>query len=286
MFERFTQAAIQVILKSQEEARRLNHNFVGTAELLAGLIRVEEGYASQVLQAAGITLEQIQTAIEKRSGQGNAAPQLEMGFTPSAQRALQSALKFSNLQSNPQIDTEHLLLGVLAFDETSLARTILLDLGVDPGALQHKLMDELTTKALTTDASVGRLYVSLFNAIDFKRDQVLLGFESRFQLPTGLDILSVDVSLSAFDSGAYPIPGMIALACQQPDLYAAYEAKLQLFLQVGTQVGYLLLPQDRVVKVLRPYAWKTLRSGDTLSLPEILPHWQMTVGDLWVVLDS
>lgn len=289
MLERFTPSSIEVIQQSQKESRRLGHNFVGTAQLLAGLAAVEQGKAAQILAERGVTLHPIQAAIEARSGRGEGATVVEMPFTPAAKRALKRSLSLSQSLGSQIIDTEHLLLGVLTPEQGNSVRQILTDLAVDPDQLRKELLIEvsqdlahrLRQSPQVTDPSATRLYVALFEATSLAQTHLITGSEARFQLPTGLDILSTDVSLIPYPHGPHPIPVMVALACQDLDLHGAVEAKLRLFLQVGTQVGCLLDPSARTVKILRPNSVKLLKGRDRLRLPEILPHWELPIRDLW-----
>ena len=112
MFERFTEKAIKVIMLAQEEARRLGHNFVGTEQILLGLIGEGTGVAAKVLKSMGVNLKDARVEVEKIIGRGSGFVAVEIPFTPRAKRVFKFAyLKRSQLGSYT-IEPEHLLLGL------------------------------------------------------------------------------------------------------------------------------------------------------------------------------
>lgn len=100
MFERFTEKAIKVIMLAQEEARRLGHNFVGTEQILLGLIGEGTGIAAKVLKSLGISLKDARTEVEKIIGRGSGFVAVEIPFTPRAKRVLELSLKEARLLGN------------------------------------------------------------------------------------------------------------------------------------------------------------------------------------------
>lgn len=129
MFEHFTEKAIQVIILSQEETRRLGHNFIGTEIILLGLMAEDSGIAAKVLQSMGVTLETVRKEVENIIGRGPGFVSVEVPFTPKAKRLLELASEESiNLLKNI-IDTEHILLGLIRVDN-GVACKVLEKLGV------------------------------------------------------------------------------------------------------------------------------------------------------------
>jgi ATP-dependent Clp protease ATP-binding subunit ClpA len=113
MFERFTESAIKVIMLAQEESRRLGHNFVGTEQILLGLIGEEKGIAAKVLIAHDLTVATARFEVEKIIGRGNGIVSIEIPFTPRAKRVLELSLKQANTLGDDYVSTQHLLLGLL-----------------------------------------------------------------------------------------------------------------------------------------------------------------------------
>eukprot|EP00741_Cyanophora_paradoxa_P011666 tig00020563_g11271.t1 len=130
MFEKFTEKAIKVVMLSQEEARRLGHNFVGTEEILLGLIGEGTGIAAKVLKSFNITLKDARAEVEKIIGRGSGFVQVEIPFTPRAKRVLELSLDEAKQLGQNYIGTEHLLLGLVREGE-GVACRVLQNLGVD-----------------------------------------------------------------------------------------------------------------------------------------------------------
>ena len=130
MFERFTEKAIKVIMLAQEEARRLGHNFVGTEQILLGLIGEGTGVAAKVLRSMGVNLKDARIDVEKIIGRGSGFVAVEIPFTPRAKRVLELSLEEARQLGHNYIGTEHLLLGLIREGEGVAAR-VLENLGVD-----------------------------------------------------------------------------------------------------------------------------------------------------------
>ena len=113
MFERFTEKAIKVIMLAQEEARRLGHNFVGTEQILLGLIGEGTGVAAKVLKSLGVNLKDSRIEVEKIIGRGSGFVAVEIPFTPRAKRVLELSLEEARQLGHNYIGTEHLLLGLI-----------------------------------------------------------------------------------------------------------------------------------------------------------------------------
>ncbi|KAH6820354.1 CLPC-like protein 1 [Perilla frutescens var. hirtella] len=130
MFERFTEKAIKVVMLSQEEARRLGHNFVGTEQILLGLIGEGTGLAAKTLKATGINLKDARIEVEKIIGRGSGFVAVEIPFTPRAKRVLELSLEEARQLGHNYIAPEHLLLALIREGEGVAAR-VLENLGAD-----------------------------------------------------------------------------------------------------------------------------------------------------------
>jgi ATPases with chaperone activity, ATP-binding subunit len=130
MFERFTEKAIKVIMLAQEEARRLGHNFVGTEQILLGLIGEGTGIAAKTLKSMGVNLKDARVEVEKIIGRGSGFVAVEIPFTPRAKRVLELSWDEARQLGHNYIGTEHLLLGLIREGEGVAAR-VLENLGVD-----------------------------------------------------------------------------------------------------------------------------------------------------------
>jgi ArsR family transcriptional regulator, arsenate/arsenite/antimonite-responsive transcriptional repressor / arsenate reductase (thioredoxin) len=136
-FERFTQKAIQSISLAQDETRRFQHQYVGTEQLLVGLLAEGTGIAAQALAAAGVQIEPVREAIVERIGRGNGTP-IQLPFTPRAKKVLDIALKQARLLGHSYIGTEHLLLGLL-IEGKGLGVRVLEELGFNRKILEQQL---------------------------------------------------------------------------------------------------------------------------------------------------
>jgi ATP-dependent Clp protease ATP-binding subunit ClpC len=163
MFERFTDTAIKVIRLAQEEARRLGHNFVGTEQILLGLIGEGNGVAAKVLQSLGVSLKDAREEIEKIIGRGVGFVAVEIPFTPRSKRVLELSLEESRSFGQDYVGTEHLLLGLIR-DGEGVAARVLLNLGVDSTEVRTKVIQMLseTTVALS-DSSRTRKKTSILD---------------------------------------------------------------------------------------------------------------------------
>ncbi|MEI7473164.1 MAG: ATP-dependent Clp protease ATP-binding subunit [bacterium] len=152
MFERFTEKAIKVIMLAQEEARRLGHNFVGTEQILLGLIGEGTGIAAKTLKAMGVNLKESRTEVEKIIGRGSGFVAVEIPFTPRAKRVLELSWDEARQLGHNYIGTEHLLLGLIREGEGVAAR-VLENLGVDLNKVRSnviKMLGETRTGSTTT----------------------------------------------------------------------------------------------------------------------------------------
>jgi ATP-dependent Clp protease ATP-binding subunit ClpC len=130
MFERFTDRARRVVVLAQEEARLLNHNYIGTEHLLLGLVREPEGVAARALESLGISLEAVRQQVEQIIGRGQQAPSGHIPFTPRAKKVLELSLSEAHRLGHNYISTEHILLGLIREGE-GVGAQVLVRLGAD-----------------------------------------------------------------------------------------------------------------------------------------------------------
>jgi ATP-dependent Clp protease ATP-binding subunit ClpC len=142
MFERFAEEARQVVVLAQDEARALEHNYIGTEHLLLGLIREEEGVAARVLASLRVTLGEARNRVRQLIGTGEEVRTGQIPFTPRAKKILELSLKESLSLRHEFIGTEHILLG-LAREGEGVANQILLELGADSNAIRNAVFAEL-----------------------------------------------------------------------------------------------------------------------------------------------
>jgi ATP-dependent Clp protease ATP-binding subunit ClpA len=142
MFERFTDRARRVVVLAQEEARMLNHNYIGTEHLLLGLIRESEGVAAKALESLGISLDAVRQQVEEIIGQGQQAPSGHIPFTKRAKKALELSLRESVQLGHDYIGTEHILLGLLR-EGDGVAAQMLVKLGADLNRVRQQVIQLL-----------------------------------------------------------------------------------------------------------------------------------------------
>ena len=142
MFERFTDRARRVVVLAQEEARMLNHNYIGTEHILLGLIHEGEGVAAKALESLGISLEAVRQQVEEIIGQGQQAPSGHIPFTPRAKKVLELSLREALQLGHNYIGTEHILLGLIREGE-GVAAQVLVKLGADLNKVRQQVIQLL-----------------------------------------------------------------------------------------------------------------------------------------------
>ncbi|HEY3715634.1 MAG TPA: ATP-dependent Clp protease ATP-binding subunit [Jatrophihabitantaceae bacterium] len=142
MFERFTDRARRVVVLAQEEARMLNHNYIGTEHILLGLIHEGEGVAAKALESLGISLEAVRSQVEEIIGQGQQAPSGHIPFTPRAKKVLELSLREALQLGHNYIGTEHILLGLIREGE-GVAAQVLVKLGADLNKVRQQVIQLL-----------------------------------------------------------------------------------------------------------------------------------------------
>ncbi len=143
MFDRFTDRARRVIVLAQDEARMLNHNYIGTEHLLLGLIHEGEGVAAKALESLGISLEAVREQVEEIIGQGQQAPAGHIPFTPRAKKVLEYSMREALQINHPYIGTEHILLGLIREGE-GVAAQVLIKLGADLNRVRNQVLQLLS----------------------------------------------------------------------------------------------------------------------------------------------
>ena len=143
MFERFTDRARRVVVLAQEEARLLNHNYIGTEHILLGLIHEGEGVAAKALESLSISLEGVREQVQDIIGQGSSSPSGHIPFTPRAKKVLELSLREALQLGHNYIGTEHILLGLIREGE-GVAAQVLVKLGADLSRVRQQVIQLLS----------------------------------------------------------------------------------------------------------------------------------------------
>jgi ATP-dependent Clp protease ATP-binding subunit ClpC len=143
MFERFTDEARRVVVLAQEEARLLNHNYIGTEHLLLGLAHEGQGVAAKALESLGISLEAVRAQVEEIIGQGQSAPTGHIPFTPRAKKVFELSLREALQLGHNYIGTEHVLLGLVREGE-GVAAQVLVKLGAGLPRVRQQVIQLLS----------------------------------------------------------------------------------------------------------------------------------------------
>lgn len=180
MFNRFTERARKVVILAKEEAKRFNHDYIGTEHILLGLIREGEGVAATVLKSLGLELNQIRLEIEKLVQPGpNTVISGDIPFTPQAKKAIELAMDEANAMGHNYIGTEHLLLGLIREGE-GVAAQVLFNLGLDANKVREAVMELLGTPSNPVGGIGAAKGKSKTPALDaFGRDLTALARESK-----------------------------------------------------------------------------------------------------------
>lgn len=312
MFEKFTPESIQVIRRAQEEASRLGHQFVGTEQILLGLLAEDTGVAAKVLKSAGVTLEAARIEVEKIIGRGRGIKGAEFPFTPRGKQVLDFALEESSKLGDSYIGTEHLLLGSLQVID-GVAVRVLQILGVDLQQLRQQVLTEtmprrttpipITTPGRTSSSEdylgespadftsgeiSARFCALLFSWVEPRKLGHILGSGAGFQLPNG-DVVAPRISFFSRERlkrvpRTYPelVPDLVVEIKSAFDRLAPVQEKIQRFLDLGARIALLINPDEQTVAIHRPSMEVTvLGDKDKLTVPELLPGWELSVSELW-----
>ncbi len=150
MFERFTDRARRVVVLAQDEAKMLNHNYIGTEHILLGLIHEGEGVAAKALEQMGISLEAVREQVEEIIGHGQTQPTGHIPFTPRAKKVLELSLREALQMNHSYIGTEHILLGLIREGE-GVAAQVLIKLGADLNRVRNTVLQLLSGYQGTTE---------------------------------------------------------------------------------------------------------------------------------------
>ena len=165
MFERFTDRARRVVVLAQEEAKMLNHNYIGTEHILLGLIHEGEGVAAKALESLGISLDAVREQVQDIIGQGQQQPTGHIPFTPRAKKVLELSLREALQLGHNYIGTEHILLGLIREGE-GVAAQVLVKLGADLNKVRQQVIQLLSaaTRARSRPPSAAPRTTSTANA--------------------------------------------------------------------------------------------------------------------------
>jgi hypothetical protein len=156
MFERFTDRAWRVVVLAQEEARLLNHNYIGTEHILLGLVHEEQGVAARALTELGISLEAVRAQVVEIIGMGQRAPTGHIPFTPRAKKVLELSLREALQFGHDYIGTEHILLGMIREGE-GVAAQVLVKLGASQDRVRRQVVQLLSGYADVEQESLGQV---------------------------------------------------------------------------------------------------------------------------------
>ncbi len=250
MFERFTEKAIKVIMLAQEEARRLGHNFVGTEQILLGLIGEGTGVAAKVLKSMGVNLKDARVEVEKIIGRGSGFVAVEIPFTPRAKRVLELSLEEARQLGHNYIGTEHLLLGLIREGEGVAAR-VLENLGVDLTKVRTQVIRMLgETSEVTAGGGGGKGSMKTATLDEFGTNLTKLASESKLDPVVGrLNEIDRVIQILGRRTKNNPVligePGVgktaiaegLAQRIQQGDIPDILEEKRVLTLDIGLLVA-------------------------------------------------
>lgn len=311
MFERFTAKATRVIVLAQNEGSRLGYQFVGTEQILIGLIAEGTGIGGKVLKSAGVTLEAAQTEVEKIIGRGNGIKGVEFPFTAKGKQVLELAVEESRRLGHHYVGTEHLLLGVLMVTD-GVAIRVLEILGINLQNLRQEVLQEIVSMGIpVTNISPGgtsssdddlsespadftsgeinaRFCALLFSWVEPRKLGHIIGSKGGFQLPNG-DVVAPRISFFSRERlkrvpRTYPemVPDLVVEIKSAFDRLASVQQKIQRFLDLGVKVALLIDPDAQTVAVhYLNSGVRMLGDGENLTIPELFPGWELAVSQLW-----
>ena len=309
-FDKWTPQAVQVIQLAQQETRSLGHNFVGTEQVLLGLIAKESGIAARVLKSEGINLDKARVEVEKIIGRGSSFLEIQIPFTPRMKRVFELSLEQANQLGHNYIDTEHLLLGLLLEGE-GVATRVLKVLGIDIDNLRQKVLEEITSAKIENSRITATTNKESSNPIDFISGAISARFcnflsswveshelgyivnNAGFRLTNG-DLCAPHIAFYSKEKlkqvpRIYPesSPDLVVEIKSAFDQLNTVQTKISNFLEMGVGSAILINPDDRTVAVFihernKKHEVNLLQDGDKLTLPELLPGWELEVSQLWI----
>jgi len=320
---RFTEKAIKVITLAQQESRRLKHSYVGTEQILLGLMSEGTGVAAKILTAQGVTLKDAQREVEQIIGRGSGLVRIEISFTPRGKRVLELSLEAARQFNHNYIDTEHLLLGLIREGEGLGARILKISFGVNLQNLEQQILEHLSGTIVEDGPSLVQMPIGRFSrnhnsatdqrdySVDFTTGEIsarlcalllawveprklgrVVSSRSGFQLPNGNllipQIAFVSQERLKWVPRTYPdlAPDLVMEIKSAFDQLAPLQEKVQFFIEQGVRVGLLINPDEQTITIHHatpegPLERTVLRNGDTLTLPDLLPGWEVPVSQLW-----
>jgi ATP-dependent Clp protease ATP-binding subunit ClpC len=201
MFERFTDRARRVVVLAQEEARMLDHNYIGTEHLLLGLIHEQEGVAAEALRSMDISLEAVRFHVEAIIGRGQDPPTGHIPFTPRAKRVLELSLREALQLGHNYIGTEHILLGLIREGE-GVAAQVLQKLGADLGRVRQQVIHLLSGYTGAGEETQPRGIERSVSEVRGRIDRVLRRLDSMEAEFRDLRAELADILLSGQSAGA------------------------------------------------------------------------------------
>ncbi len=309
-FDKWTPQAVEVIQLAQQEARHLGHNFVGTEQVLLGLIAKESGIAAKVLKSEGVTLDKARVEVEKIIGKGSSFLEIQVPFTPRMKRVFKLSLEQAHQVGHNYIDTEHLLLGLL-LEGGGVAIRVLKVLGIDINNLRQKVLEQVASEKIELQQIITAGNQELSKPIDFTSGAISARFVSLLSSLVELHQLGYIVTNTGFklSNGDVIAPHISFYSKEKlkqvpriypelsPDLVveikSAFEQvntvtnKIFQFLEMGIGSAVLINPDQRSVSVYinegdKKDSVNVLQDGDKLSLPELFPDWELEISQLWV----
>ncbi|MBW4616542.1 MAG: Uma2 family endonuclease [Desmonostoc vinosum HA7617-LM4] len=315
-FERYTEKAVQAIKLAQEEGAEMGHQFVGTEQILLGLIKQGTGIAGKVLKSMGINLDDARSEVEKIIGRGQQVKGVEFPFTPLAKFALDFSLEESRQLKHDFVGTEHLLLGLLRVTDGVGARVLQI-LGVNLQELRQQVLREIeimlpkatstpiatshTNQMKNTGYDLGnspidftsgeisaRFCALLFSWVEPRKLGHIVGASAGFQLPDG-DVVAPKISFFSRERvkrvpRTYPelAPDLVVEIKSAFDKLASLQEKIRRFLDLGAKIGLLIDPDERTVAIYNSSSeFNVFGESDKLTIPTLLPGWELSVFELW-----
>ncbi|NJM19919.1 MAG: helix-turn-helix domain-containing protein [Richelia sp. SM1_7_0] len=307
-YDKWTLQAVRIIQFAQQEARRLGHNFVGTEQILLGLIAQDNGIAAKVLKSARVTLNEARVEVEKIIGKGSSFLQIQIPFTPRVKRVFELSLEQAHQLGHNYIDTEHLLMGLL-LEGGGVGVQILKILGVDTNNLFHKVLEEIslgevklpsrgtTSNSNPIDFTSGVISARFCSLLSSWVESHQLGYvvnsNTGFQLFNG-NIIAPHISFYSKEKlkqvpRIYPelSPDLVVEIKSAFEQLSTVQNKIFQFLEIGIGSVVLINPDERTVTVYiyeqdKKHIVNVLRDGDKLSFPELFGNWELEVSKLWV----
>jgi DNA-binding XRE family transcriptional regulator/Uma2 family endonuclease len=316
-FDGLSEKAQEVLRLAQNESRRLRHNFVGTEQILLGLIAERTSFAAQLLQSMGVNLWNAQAEVQKIIGYGFTLVDRQVVLTPRAKRVVRLAKEAASRLGDNEVGTEHLLLGLIR-EKGGVSAIALKNLGVNIETLEQQLLEQLQQTSIDQEESPKNTTTNQFNwnagkgsskmeqpsdlasaEISVRLGAILLTWveprqlgrvvhQAGFGLPNG----DVVVPRLAFISRerlqriprTYPevIPELIIEIKSAFDRVSVLEEKIQLFLEQGARVGLLIDPDQQTIAIYRHGSDLMLLSNEhNLTISEIFPEWEIPISQIW-----